>query len=116
MMETSNFHPPGLKATGNSCWIMPRPEFTNESEVLDLVAAGYRYRFRLRRAVRKDLLRWASAHSIPVHMEVFQGNPYPAFPSSMVADWLAAGGATFIVTELEKNSARRVVAFPGGRP
>jgi hypothetical protein len=115
MTEKVDFSPPGLMATGNSCWIMPRPEFTSDSEVLNSVAAGYRYRHRLRLAVRKDLLRWASAHSVSVYMDVFDGKPYPAFPSSMVADWLSAGGVTFIITELEKNSARRVVAFPWRR-
>jgi hypothetical protein len=106
---------PGINYIDGSSCVLPRPYFMHETELLDEVAAAYRYRRSIRLAVRKDLMIWAAAHNVNVRIEVFESKPYVSYPAAMVEDWLDHGGLAFIINELEGRSSRRVVAFPDGR-
>ncbi len=103
--------PPGLAETRIGCLILSDRDFVNAYQVLDEAAAAYRYRFRIRAAVEKDLLRWSTVYSRTVFFECHSGRPVPKFERMLVMSWLAAGGRAWIIAELERRSNARVVAF-----
>ncbi len=107
--------PPGLSRTEGTYWIVDhtRDELQTAYDVLNTAARGYRYRMRLRHGVEKDLLRWAAIFGGRVYFHVCKGRPVAAFERLLVTGWLAAGGKAWIIAELDKRSAGRVVAFRG---
>jgi hypothetical protein len=85
-------------------------------EAIDLVASKYRYRYRLRRKVQNDLIKYAAIYGGHVRHHIFDGRePLPAFERLLVTSWLAAGGRAWIIAELDRVGARRVVPFRGRR-
>ncbi len=110
----TTFLPPGAREAGTYCWTFPRAaNLVSAYQLLDEIAAGFRYRRRIRAAVERDLLRWASVTGGKVFVETYNGRPLPVFERGLVNAWLDAGGRAWIIIELERRSNARVVPFRG---
>lgn len=109
--------PPPARVRLGALWCIPGDDrLLSAWNVLDEVGSGYRRRGRVGFETQRDLLRHASIVCAPVYVAVARDQrPYPVFRADMVADWLEAGGRSWIIAELEALAAKRVVPFPGRR-
>jgi hypothetical protein len=103
-----------LRLTG-SYVVLGNEQLVTAWQVIDEVAAKYRYRYRISADVKRDLLRLAALVHCPVFVGMYSGKPYFGFPRPLADGWLKNGGRNWIIAELEARSTRRIVAFPGRR-
>jgi hypothetical protein len=88
--------------------------------IVDEVAPTYRYRRSIVAAVKHDLVRFAALRVQPliVGIRCSGTDRRPTtfyFDKSLVDKWLDSGGRSWIIAELERRSAGKVIAFPGRR-
>jgi hypothetical protein len=110
-MNETKLTPPAEREFPYSYSPVYRDRFTNIWQILDEEASAFKYRRAISRAAQKDLMRYCSAHGVPVYPVTLSGNVYFYFLRRDADAWLNSGGRRWIVAELERRSAGRVVAF-----
>jgi len=104
--------PPPAKAKIENTYLMfDETELVTARHVVEDFASDYRYRRGIVAKTQYNLLRFASVNYAPVCVGLSDGRPYFYFRRELVAAWLAAGGKTWIIAELEALSSKRVVPF-----